>query len=81
MYVYLWLIHVLWQKATQHCKAIILQLKKKQQTSTRASPPDPQSRTLGVDCFSSSPSVYLGLGISGKSSFVHIQSLGVLFKC
>ena len=27
-YVYLWLIHVdVWQKATQHCKAIILQLK------------------------------------------------------
>jgi len=29
-YVYLWLIHVVvWQKPTQHCKAIILQLKKK----------------------------------------------------
>ena len=29
-YVYLWLIHVdIWQKPTQHCKAIILQLKKK----------------------------------------------------
>ena len=28
-YVYLWLIHVdVWQKPTQHCKAIILQLKK-----------------------------------------------------
>ena len=27
-YVYLWLIHVdVWQKPTQHCKAIILQLK------------------------------------------------------
>ena len=27
-YVYLWLIHVvLWQKPTQHCKAIILHLK------------------------------------------------------
>ena len=27
-YVYLWLIHVaVWQKLTQHCKAIILQLK------------------------------------------------------
>ena len=26
--MYLWLIHVdVWQKATQHCKAIILQLK------------------------------------------------------
>ena len=26
-YVYLWLIHVdVWQKPTQHCKAIILQL-------------------------------------------------------
>ena len=28
-YVYLWLIHVVWQKPTQCCKAIILQLKKK----------------------------------------------------
>ena len=28
-YVYLWLIHVdVWQKPTQHCKAIIPQLKK-----------------------------------------------------
>ena len=27
-YVYIWLIHVVvWQKPTQHCKAIILQLK------------------------------------------------------
>ena len=27
-YVYLWLIHVdVWQKATQHCKVIVLQLK------------------------------------------------------
>ena len=27
-YVYLWLIHVdIWQKPTQHCKSIILQLK------------------------------------------------------
>ena len=27
-YVYLWLIHIdVWQKSTQHCKAIILQLK------------------------------------------------------
>jgi len=27
-YVYLWLMHtVVWQKVTQHCKAIILQLK------------------------------------------------------
>ena len=27
-YVYLWLIHVVvWQKPTQHCKAIIIQLK------------------------------------------------------
>ena len=29
-YVYLWLLHiVVWQKPTQYCKAIILQLKKK----------------------------------------------------
>ena len=28
-YVYLWLIHVgVWQKPSQYCKAIILQLKK-----------------------------------------------------
>ena len=26
-YVHLWLIHVVWQKPTQYCKAIILQLK------------------------------------------------------
>ena len=25
--MYLWLIHVVWKKPTQHCKAIILQLK------------------------------------------------------
>ena len=30
MYVYLWLIHVdIWQKLTQFCKTIILQLKNK----------------------------------------------------
>ena len=30
MYVYLWMIHaIVWQKPTQHCKAIIRQLKKK----------------------------------------------------
>ena len=29
IYVYLWLIHtVVWQKPTQHCKAMILQFKK-----------------------------------------------------
>ena len=29
IYVYLWLIHILvWQKLAQHCKSIILQLKK-----------------------------------------------------
>ena len=28
-FVYLWLIHVVWQKTTKFCKAIILQLKKK----------------------------------------------------
>ena len=29
MYVYLWLVHdVVWQKPTQYCKAVILQLKK-----------------------------------------------------
>ena len=26
-YVYLWLIHVVWQNPTKYCKAIILQLK------------------------------------------------------
>ena len=30
LYAYLWLIHVdVWQKATQHSKAVILQLKEK----------------------------------------------------
>jgi len=29
IYVYLWRIHVVWQKPTQHCKGIILQLKEK----------------------------------------------------
>ena len=29
IYVYLQLIHIEWQKPTQHCKAIIFQLKKK----------------------------------------------------
>ena len=28
IYVYLWLIHIVWQKPTQRCKAVILQLKK-----------------------------------------------------
>ena len=29
-YVYLWLTHIdVWQKPTQHCKALILQLKRK----------------------------------------------------
>ena len=27
MYVYLWLVHVIWQKPTQYYKAVILQLK------------------------------------------------------
>ena len=40
-YVYLWLIHVgAWQKPTQYCKAIILQLKmdilKKKKKTTRS---------------------------------------------
>ena len=31
-YVYIWLIHVgMWQKPTQYCKAIILQLKMKKE--------------------------------------------------
>ena len=35
-YVYLWLIHVdVWQKSTQHCKAIILQLKKKEESKNK----------------------------------------------
>ena len=29
IYVQLWLIYILWQKSTQHCKAIFLQLKNK----------------------------------------------------
>ena len=37
IYLYLWLIQVVvWQKPTQHCKACILQLKKK--TSYREKP-------------------------------------------
>ena len=33
-YVYLWLIHVdVWQRPTQYCKAIVLQLKKIKKTS------------------------------------------------
>ena len=40
-YAYLWLIHVdVWQKPTQHGKAIILQLKKKKI-------PSPSSLTTG----------------------------------
>ena len=35
-YVYLWLIHVdVWQKPTQFCKEIILQLKKKKKSNSR----------------------------------------------
>ena len=52
-YVYLWLIHVDgWQKPTQHCKAIILQLKmnlknfKKQGTSIPIDPYTYQYLTL-----------------------------------
>ena len=41
-YVYLWLIHtVVWQKPTQYCKAIILQLKTKFKKSS------PISRSSG----------------------------------
>ena len=29
IYVQLWLIYILWQKSTQHCKAIFVQLKNK----------------------------------------------------
>ena len=29
IYEYLWLIYIVWQKPTQHCKAIILQFKEK----------------------------------------------------
>ena len=36
IYVYLWLIHVeVWQKTTKFCKAIILQLKKKDKMAKR----------------------------------------------
>ena len=35
MYVYLWLMHVVvQQKLTQHCKEIVLQLKKKKNKGT-----------------------------------------------
>ena len=40
--VYLWLIHVVvWQKLAQHCKAIILQLKKKNKNPKTAWLPSP----------------------------------------
>ena len=26
IYVYLWLVHIVWQKPTQHCEAIIFQI-------------------------------------------------------
>ena len=36
-YVYLWLTPVdVWQKTAQHCKAMILQLKKKKKKKTEA---------------------------------------------
>ena len=36
-YVHLWLIHVdVWQKPTQYCKAIILQLKKQQKRKKKS---------------------------------------------
>ena len=42
-YIYLWLIHVdVWQKTTKYCKAIILQLKKKQIKS------DKKKRNYGI---------------------------------
>ena len=49
--VYLWLIHVdVWQKLTQYCKAIILQLKNKIKKQTRRSNSEkamaPHSSTL-----------------------------------
>ena len=35
IYIYLWLIHVeVWQKTTEFCKAIILQLKKQNKQTT-----------------------------------------------
>ena len=35
-FVYLWLIHVVvWQKPTQYCKAIILQLKKREMAENK----------------------------------------------
>ena len=41
-YTYLWLIHAdVWQKPRQHCKAIILQLKKKSIRSNKKNWPSP----------------------------------------
>ena len=38
-YVYLWLIHsVVWQKPIQHCKAIILQFKRKKKKKKKLTP-------------------------------------------
>ena len=42
--VYLWLIHVdVWQKPTQYCKAIILQLKINKKKRDHSKSADPQS--------------------------------------
>ena len=43
-YVYQWLIHAdIWQKPTQHCKAIILQLKINKKKRDHSKSADPQS--------------------------------------
>ena len=49
IYVYILLIHVIvQQKLIQHCKAIILQLKKEQVSALPDLPPDWERRTQGM---------------------------------
>ena len=51
-YVYLWLIHVdVWQKPTQHCKAIILQLKINSKLKTKKKPERNQSKQWNGDSY------------------------------
>ena len=52
-YVYLWLIPVdVWQKPTQHCKAITLQLKNKKNKFFKESSPAPQFKNIDSSALS-----------------------------
>ena len=51
VYVYLWLINVVvWQKPIQHCKAIILQLKKKKKTDLIIGPSPTTQSYSAIQC-------------------------------